>query len=129
MRTILFGLTLTVAAYALDPFRAPLTLAPAERAVLMDFYRATGGDHWKDHTGWGTDASPCEWHGVTCAAASDDDQAIVVVSGLRLRSNNLTGSLPRSLADLTHLEVLDLTGNPLDALEPAAQPADGDTGK
>ncbi|MBK9055840.1 MAG: leucine-rich repeat domain-containing protein [Chloroflexi bacterium] len=75
----------------------------AECQALVILFEATGGPTWQDNSGWLTTTTPCSWTGVTCV----DNH----VDGLALASNNLQGELPATLADLTHLRVLDLHHN------------------
>ena len=79
------------------------------RDILMDFYNSTGGDGWKKKEGWGSEgarATPCcEWHGVTCDANSS------AVVKLRLRENDLSGTLPDGVGLLAGLNELIVYGN------------------
>ena len=83
-----------------------------ERAILEEFYTATGGDEWTTNTNWGSAISVCpgELYGVT-------DEAVYPKQGyvyaLDLSDNNLTGSIPASLGKLTGLLMLDLSDNNL----------------
>ena len=75
---------------------------PAECAALSDFAAALNYKGWKKARAWRTAASICTWHGVTCAGGR--------VVGLSLGDNNLKGSLPASLGDLSRLATLVLDG-------------------
>ena len=79
--------------------------AAADRAALVAFYEATGGDSWSDKTNWLSDKPPGEWHGVTTNADGR-------VTGLSLPDNNLRGEIPEELGNLT-LRALDLSYNKL----------------
>ena len=89
----------------------PTTAIPAaERQALLDLYRATGGDAWLNHTGWGgPPGSECLWAGVACGPLSDDGVQRVIL--IDLSKNNLRGTVPESLANLTDLMELLLSGN------------------
>ncbi|KAI9183345.1 hypothetical protein H9P43_004262 [Blastocladiella emersonii ATCC 22665] len=95
-----------------SPAPAPAAAAPdpAECNALVDLYAATGGPSWVYTTGFmqavrgSTDC--CRWFGVACNAAGH-------VVNLDLRSNNLNGTLPASLAGLRHLASLYLNNNAL----------------
>ena len=76
-----------------------------ERAVLIDFYKATNGDKWKDNTNWCSDKPISEWAGVTVT----NDR----VKALHLMNNNLNGLIPNSIGCLAQLEVLRLNVNNL----------------
>jgi alpha-tubulin suppressor-like RCC1 family protein/Leucine-rich repeat (LRR) protein len=79
---------------------------PECRALVALFdSTAIPGWNWTDSTGWLRTATPCSWHGVTCAAGH--------VSGLDLHSNNLGGPLPAELGNLVALQTLNLNGNDL----------------
>jgi len=75
---------------------------PAERAALDDFGASLNYRRWKKASHWGTSASICTWFGVTCVGGR--------VAGLSLQDNNLAGSLPASLGNLSKLASLQLDG-------------------
>ena len=77
-----------------------------DREILDTLYRVTGGDDWTDTTNWLSDEPLSEWAGVY---TNEDGQ----VDSLRLRRNNLTGSIPHHLAELDDLIHLDLSRNSL----------------
>ena len=81
-------------------------LVAADRAVLVEFYEATGGDAWTTRTNWLSDASLGEWHGVAVNGAGR-------VEGLDLTRNGLAGRLPEALAELDELRWLRLPINGL----------------
>lgn len=64
---------------------------------LVDFYNATSGPSWKNKTNWLTGNSPCNWFGVSCNAAGR-------VTEVSMSSNNLNGTLPASLGNLSELQ-------------------------
>ena len=88
-----------------DPVPACVPATP-DRAALVAFYDATGGPEWDRRRGWSTPAPINTWYGVKI---NDDGY----VTELDLRYNNLTGRVPPSLGDLTHIERLQLFGNEL----------------
>lgn len=79
---------------------------PTDRDVLIALYDALGGDNWKNNTNWGTNAPLSEWYGV-----SVDDEGRV--NDIRLYGNNLVGSIPAALGNLSNLESLNLGDNQL----------------
>ena len=101
------------------PIEGEGTVAPvdsaADKAVLEAFFDATGGANWNNSTNWKTDRPLSEWFGVTAGAsvAGQDGTAENRVTGLSLADNNLTGQIPRELADLPQLATLVLNGNNL----------------
>lgn len=86
----------------------------AERAALMAIYNSTNGDEWYDSTGWGTDASYCEWHGITC----DGNRHVII---LDLRGNKISGTLPAEVGDLVRLTELRLGGTQADCNKDGCQ--------
>ena len=79
----------------------PAIVAVTDREVLEALYQATGGPDWIDRTNWLSAAPLSEWFGV----GTDHNER---VTSLRLPGNQLSGSIPPSLARLTQLQSLDL---------------------
>ena len=84
---------------------------PTEREALVALYNGTDGGNWTNSTGWLLSDNPCDWFGVTCFLGH--------VTRLDLGSNNLTGSVPSELGNLTGLEFLTLWSNNLTGSIPA----------
>ena len=83
-----------------------------DRAALVALYDATAGPDWTDRANW-TSAAPLDaWHGVTTGADGR-------VTEIALPENNLAGTLPAALGNLTRLRRLDLGGNRLGGSIPA----------
>ena len=78
---------------------------PQVRAVLTKFYKATGGPTWKNAGGWTSPDPVCKWRGVVCVGANLTDIDLV--------NNNLTGTLPPDLANITSIQRLYLSENRL----------------
>ncbi len=73
--------------------------------ALVDLYNSTNGANWNNNTGW-LQSSVCNWYGVTLDSTGK-------VTSLLLNSNNLSGSIPNSLGNLSKLNTLDLSNNQL----------------
>ncbi|MDE0357996.1 MAG: M66 family metalloprotease [Gammaproteobacteria bacterium] len=87
--------------------------ATADRAALIAFYNAAGGaTHWREAKNWNTSESIDKWQGVLTNLAG-------FVTELSLPGNNLSGTLPPELGNLTHLRWLVLNGNELTGAIPA----------
>ena len=78
---------------------------PQVRAVLARFYNATGGPYWDNASGWTSPDPVCDWYGVVCAGANLTD--------IDLAYNNLVGTLPADLANITSIQRLNLSNNNL----------------
>ncbi len=89
------------------------TTPAMDRAALEALYDATGGTSWTTSTNWKDATKPLsDWHGVT---TNQDGR----VTQLDLTSNNLAGSLPAALGNLTELNHLRLSHNSLSGSIPA----------
>ena len=83
----------------------------AERQALVDLYHHTNGNDWSRNDGWlDPEGTECGWYGVHCEAFDGDGEVVV---GLELKRNGLTGTLPESLGQLDHVELVDLSFNRL----------------
>jgi len=79
---------------------------PVERNALKDFYDSSKGGEWTESTNW-TDSymSHCYWYGIECSEATNNTIRI------ELPTNGLSGTLSKSISNLSMLEVLDLSDN------------------
>ncbi len=78
--------------------------------ALMDLYTSTAWANWTTKTNWkgSGDASPttiCDWFGVTCGSGR--------IASISMASNNLIGTLPTSITNLTGMNTLWLRSNQL----------------
>ena len=103
-----------------------------ERAALIEFYKAAGGDNWWNNTNWCSDKPLNEWYGI----GTDDGRVYSVflgnngVSGdvtlcinalqplsklrfLSLEIGGLTGEIPETIGNFEHLESLRFDNNDL----------------
>ncbi len=96
-------------------------ISASERAALIALYNATGGDIWTDSSGWKTEPLDTDgfampgteggWYGITVTA----DQ----VTSIALNANNLSGSIPGELFNLSNLQFLYFSTNHLTGSIPA----------
>ena len=90
----------------------PLTPADSARQVLIAFYNATGGPNWLQNRNWNTASDVSTWYGVETKGGR--------VTQLVLAGNNLVGTLPAQLGELTLLHRLVLTENEISGRIPPA---------
>ena len=86
---------------------AEIAVENPDRAALVALYNATGGRNWRRSDNWLTDAPLDEWYGVRTDSRGRVDD-------LRLRENNLTGSIPPEFGRLSRMTTLQLWGNQID---------------
>ena len=94
--------------YASSPIA---TAKDAERDALEALYQDTDGDNWTNNRNWLSNASLDSWHGVT----TDRNGRVVE---LDLSENELNGTIPSELGNLTNLEELTLSQNQLRGVIP-----------
>jgi Leucine-rich repeat (LRR) protein len=75
-----------------------------DRQALMDLYEATGGSGWSNDSGWGSGNPDNSWYGVEV----DGSGRLV---RLDLSGNNLSGSLPKSIGNLSKLKYFNVKQN------------------
>ena len=85
----------------------------ADVEVLRALYEATGGANWTNADGWLEGDNASGWHGVEL-------DSVGRVSGLELRANGLSGTLPEELGRLKGLTKLDVSANELTGVLPEA---------
>lgn len=84
---------------------AQASIPESECLALAAIYTSTQGDSWNDNSGWLQNPDPCTWFGVSCA-----DKHVL---SLDLPGNNLQGSLPDEIADLSGLRTITINDNAL----------------
>ncbi|HNX43928.1 MAG TPA: T9SS type A sorting domain-containing protein [Bacteroidales bacterium] len=77
---------------------------PQDSLALVAFYNSTGGPYWTNHTGWLT-GPVSSWYGVTVEGNR--------VSKLAMYNNNLNGSIPSDIGNLSDLTNLALGYEPM----------------
>jgi hypothetical protein len=92
----------------------PLTLhgiiPVSERDALIELYNSTAGAGWTNNTNWnGAHGTEDTWFGITTSGTGANEHVV----GINLENNNLTGTIPAEMEDLSFLESLDMSGNSL----------------
>ena len=65
-----------------------------ERAALIALYNSTNGANWTNNSGWlGSAGTECDWYGIDCSGGK--------VSSILLWNNNLSGTIPSELCNLS----------------------------
>jgi Leucine-rich repeat (LRR) protein len=77
-----------------------------DRRALMDLYEATDGSSWSNDSGWGSGNPDDYWYGIKVNSEGR-------VSRVDLSDNNLAGSLPESIGNLTQVRYFNVKGNRL----------------
>ena len=77
----------------------------SDRNALIALYNATGGQNWRNNANWLSEEPLGDWEGVTT-----DDRGRVIQ--LHLVEQQLNGSLPFEMGDLTELKWLSIARNP-----------------
>ncbi|MEQ9376180.1 MAG: FG-GAP-like repeat-containing protein [Imperialibacter sp.] len=86
------------------PSQVKAQVLAADSLALVDLYNATNGASWGNNINWTTGAVPT-WNGITVVGNR--------VTQVDLNTNNLVGTIPTSIGDLTALTNLNLGGNML----------------
>jgi len=83
-----------------------------ECEALVALYESTDGDNWRDNTHWKTATPLSSWYGIKEVSGGH-------VTSLSFSDNNLKGSLPSELSQLTQLQRLYLDSNQLTGTIPS----------
>lgn len=82
----------------------------AERDALIALYYSTNGDHWNNKTNWlGGPGTENTWFGVTVGTINTEDHVTII----SLVNNDLSGTIPAEISNLTQLKYLSLDHNHL----------------
>ncbi len=114
--SIITGLTLTRNNITLTVDADTCGVSEAQKQALLDLYNSTDGDNWTNTVNndqpWDPAIPVCDWFGVAVVNGT--------VTSVQLGNNNLTGSIPASLGDLSGLITLRLNSNNLNGEIPSS---------
>ncbi len=109
---------LTLTSYTITLIVEEVPCITRDSTILMAVYQATNGDDWFNNQAWGDSDILNNWFGVetnadgcvTCLNLSGPSDPCLESNG---SGNNLVGSIPNIIGELSHLEHLNLSGNAL----------------
>jgi Leucine-rich repeat (LRR) protein len=132
------GFTGVPLAHAATDCTAVTEIPQVECEALVALYNSTDGPNWYDSAtnNWNVTDTPCSWSGVSCNAGQvtdidrDNNQLTGTIppalgnlsnlTGLHLYQNQLTGTIPPELGNLSNLTSLRLYQNQLTGTIPPA---------
>jgi hypothetical protein len=90
-----------------------------ERQALIDLYNSTGGDNWKNNTGWkGEAGTECNWFMISCN--NEKTHVVGIDSNPNCNGdcsgNNLTGKILQSIENLNSISRIKFSGDNLTSL-------------
>lgn len=88
-----------------------IDVPPIECTALVQFYNNTNGIGWTNQANWLISTTVENWYGITVASGH--------VTRIEMRENNLLGTFPNSLLNLSSLIILDFYNNQLSGNIPA----------
>ena len=83
---------------------------PEDYAALEALYNATDGANWTNNTDWLSDKPLDEWYGISTIQGGNYAGR---VSFVNLEENNLRGTIPAAIGDLSRAIFIDLSRNQL----------------
>jgi hypothetical protein len=90
-----------------DLIDVPEQISEADSLILVEFYQSTGGANWTNKAGWLVQPI-AQWFGVTADLAS--------VISIDLVGNNLSGTIPESIVNISSLMRLNVSDNSLTSI-------------
>ena len=87
-----------------------MSIPTKERQFLLDLYEQAGGEGWRRNDGWTKLGSACFFDVSKCYGLTVRKGHVVKID---LYKNNLVGTIPSSIGNLTKLWALELGGNSL----------------
>lgn len=82
----------------------------SECQALVDLYASTNGPSWSTNNNWNTDTNICLRDGIGCTPG--DLSGYAHVQYMNLPNNNMNGSVPQTIGNLSYLTNIELSQNP-----------------
>jgi hypothetical protein len=95
------------------PFTIAQSSSNQDSLALVAFYNSTNGDTWTNNTNWLTNEPISTWYGITVS-----DGRVTEINLGNYPGNNLSGTIPQDIGDLTNLIKLNLSYNQLSGTIP-----------
>ena len=95
------------------PSAPPMEIFQTERDILLSFFSGANGINWENNENWNeSKISICEWFGVSCSQSGQ-------VTELKLKGNNMFGTIATEIGLLTALLYIDFDSNSLSGSIPS----------
>ena len=122
-RHLFIGIVVFLSFCGLTVRHGQAAISADERAALIALYNSTDGDNWTNNSGWKEPPLDADgfampgmentWFGVTTGSGN------TTVTQINLRNNQLTGSIPPEIGNLSNLQALSLHRNQVSGDIPA----------
>jgi len=114
MKRSVFSLAAIILLFTTDIDFAIAQVYEPDSLALVELYNKTGGDTWTDNSGWLGNMGA--WYGVNLTLVN----GVIRVTRLKLSFNNLEGTIPPEIGNLTELTHLELFANRLSGPIPSS---------
>src|SRR5664279_6185300 len=89
--------------FFITPYKSFALVNVQDSLALVDFYDSTNGDNWNDNSNWKTSSPVSTWHGIGIFGNR--------VTGISMPNNQISGTMPSTIGNLTNLTQVYLQDN------------------